>query len=80
MRPCGAVVVAKHADARKAFVVAQIEVGFGPIISHEDLAVLKRAHRAGIDIQIGIKLQKRNLEPAGLQQSTHRRGGQPLPQ
>ena len=55
-----AVVVAEHADARKAFVVSQIKVGFGPVIGNENLAVLERAHGAGIDVQVGIKFQQRN--------------------
>ena len=40
---------------RKALVVPEIEVGFGPVVGDIDLAMLKRAHGAGIDVQVRIK-------------------------
>ena len=48
--------------------------GFG----HVDLAVLKRIHRPGIDIQIGIEFKERHLQASGLKQCTDRCGGEPL--
>jgi hypothetical protein len=37
-------------------VVADVEVCFGAVLGDEDLTVLERVHRAGIDIEVGIKL------------------------
>src|SRR5690606_17696180 len=46
--PAGGYVVAPVGGATgKAFVVAEIEIGFGAVIGHEALAVLIGAHRAG---------------------------------
>ena len=43
-------------DVQEAFVMPDIEVCLGTIIGDEDLAVLKRIHCAGIDIEVRIKL------------------------
>src|SRR5208282_3637890 len=39
----GAVVAPAHPGLEKAFVVAEIEIGFGAVVSHEHLAMLQRA-------------------------------------
>ena len=44
------------ADAGEAFVVAEIEIGLGAVVGDEHFAVLIRAHRARIDVEIGIEL------------------------
>ena len=64
--------------AGEAFVMAQIEVGLGAVIGDEDLAMLERGHRAGVDVQVGIELAQPDREAAGLQQRAERGGGQPL--
>ncbi len=51
------------------FVVAEVEVGFGTIVEHIDLAVLERIHRPRVHIEVGIELLKHHLEPARLKQS-----------
>ena len=55
-------------DAGEAFIVAQIEVGFGAVIGDENFAMLERAHRAGIDVEVGVKLAQADGKAAGLQQ------------
>ena len=40
----------------EALVVAQVEVGLGAVLGDEDLAVLERAHRPGIDVDVWIEL------------------------
>ena len=65
-------------NAGEALVMAEIEVGLRPVIGHEDLAVLVRAHRARIDIEIGIKLAQPNGIAAGLQQCAEGRRGDTL--
>ena len=41
--------------------MSQIEVGFGAVLSYENLAVLIRAHSAGVDIYVGVELLRGNL-------------------
>ena len=36
----------------EALVVADVEVGLGAVLGDEDLAVLERAHRAGVDVEV----------------------------
>ena len=57
----------------KPLVVPQVEVGFRPVLGYEHLAVLIGAHRAGVDVDVGIQLLRRNLVAAHLQQPTERR-------
>ena len=57
-------------DAGEALVVTQIEVGLRPVIGHENLAVLIRAHRARIDVQIGVEFAQPDSIATGLQQRT----------
>jgi len=40
--------------AGEALVVAEVEIGLGPVVGDEHLAVLIRAHRARIDVEVGI--------------------------
>jgi hypothetical protein len=41
--------------------MAEVEVGLGAVVGHEDLAVLIGAHRARIDVQIGVELPQPDL-------------------
>ncbi len=66
------------ADAGETFVVTQVEIGFGAVVGDEDFAVLVRAHRARIDIEIGVELAQADLEAAGLEQGAQRRRSQAL--
>ena len=67
--PGGEVVVAGQFGVGKAFVVAEIEVGFGAVVGDEDLAVLERRHGAGIDVEVGVELHQVDLDAARLQQA-----------
>ncbi len=58
--------------------MAEVEVGFGAVIGHVDFAVLIRAHRAGIDVEIGVELAQADLEAARLQQRAERRRSETL--
>ena len=60
-------------DAGEALVVAEVEVGLGAVVGDEDLAVLVRAHRARIDVEVGIELAQPDPIAARLQQRTQRR-------
>ena len=66
----GDVVALGRRDAGEALIVTQIEVGLGPVVGDEDLAVLIGAHRPRIDIEIGVQLAQTNLVTARLQERT----------
>ena len=69
------VVEAAHLRGDEALVVAQIEVGFRTVFRHENFAVLERAHRTRVDVDVRIKFDHRHLEPAGLKDCGQRSGG-----
>ena len=48
------VIGAAHHGAREALVMAEIEVCLRAIIRNKHLAVLERAHRAGVDVDVGV--------------------------
>ena len=48
--------------------MSQIEIGLRAIVGDIDLAMLERAHRSRIDIQIGIELAQTNLVATRLKQ------------
>ena len=45
----------------KPLVMSQVEIGFRAVLGNEYLSVLIRAHRAGIDIDIGIEFLRSHL-------------------
>src|SRR5271169_3247821 len=47
---------APRRDAGVALVMAEIEIGLRPIVGDIDLAMLVGAHRARIDIEVGVEL------------------------
>jgi hypothetical protein len=59
-------------------VVADVEIGLGAVIGDEDLTVLERVHRAGVDVDVGVELLHRDAQAAGAQQVPESRGGQAL--
>ena len=62
----------------EALVVAEVEVGLGAVLGHEDLAVLVRRHRARVDVHVRIELLHADLEAARLEQRAQRGGGDAL--
>ena len=44
----------------EALVVTEVEVSLTTVIGHEDLAVLERVHRAGIDVDVRVELAHRD--------------------
>ena len=61
-------------------VVADVEVGLGAVLGDEHLAVLERAHRARIDVQVRVELLRLDCESACLEETAERRGDDPLPE
>ena len=48
-----------QAGADEALVVAEVQVGFGAVVGDVHLAVLERAHRARIDVDVRVELHHR---------------------
>jgi len=65
-------------DAGEAFVVAEVEVGLGPVVGDENLTMLERRHRAGVDVQVGVKLAQADRVAAGLQKRAQSGRGKAL--
>ena len=59
------VISLRHRRPSKALVMPQIKIRLGAVVGDEDLTVLKRAHGTGVNIDIGIELEKRDLQTAG---------------
>ena len=66
------VIEPRHAHAGKAFVVAEVQVGFGAVCRDEYFPVLKRVHGPGIDVDVRIHLQHVDLESARRQDRSER--------
>ena len=64
----------------EALIVSQVEVGLSAVIGYEYLAVLERAHRARIDVQVRIEFLQRDAQAAAFEQTADRSRGDPLPQ
>src|SRR5215217_1459214 len=64
----------------EALVMAQVEIGFGAVVSDENFAVLKRRHRTGIDVDVWIELDERDAQAATLEQTSDRRRSQAFSQ
>ncbi len=47
----------------ESFVVAEVEVGLGPVVEDVDLAVLVRRHRSRIDVDVRVELLHADAEP-----------------
>jgi len=60
--------------------MADVEVGLGPILRHEHLAVLERTHRPGVDVEVRVELLKLDAQPARFQQPTERSSDDALPE
>ena len=71
--PGGQVGILVQVLVDKAFIMAQVQVGFRAVLGHVHLAVLVGAHCPGIHIDIRIQLLGRDLQAAGLQQASQGR-------
>ena len=76
--PGGDVVGTLRGHAGEAFVVTEVEVGLRPVVRHEHLTVLVRAHSAGIDVEVGVELPQPNRVAACLKKCPKSRRSQPF--
>ena len=56
--------------AREALVVPQVQIRLSAVVGYVDLAVLIRAHRARIHVDVRIELLQRHLVAVVLEQTT----------
>jgi len=54
------------------FVVSQVEVGLRTVVGDEDLAVLERAHRSRVDVDVRIEFLQRAREAAPFENARDR--------
>ena len=58
--------------------MAQVEVGLGAVVGDVDLAVLIRAHRARVDVDVRVELLQRDAVAVAFEQRADRGGRQAL--
>ena len=75
MRPVVKLLLRPVVGAHEALVVAEVQVGFGAVVRDEHLAVLERAHRARIHVDVRVELDHRHLEATGLEDGAQGGGG-----
>src|SRR2546423_15456349 len=61
----GEIIPPAHLHVGEALVMAEIQVCLGAILGDEDLAVLERAHRSRIDVDIRIELEIGDADTTG---------------
>src|SRR5215211_4344547 len=64
----------------ESLVVAEVEIGLRAVLGHEYLAVLERAHRPGVDVDVRVELLDLDPHPTADQEPTDRGRGDPLPE
>ena len=69
---CGYIGIFSQTFINETLVVAKIQISFRTVIGNEHFAVLIRTHRAGVNIDIRIKLLNGDLIASGFQQATQR--------
>ena len=62
----------------EALVVPEVEVGLRAVVGDVDLAVLVRAHRAGIDVDVRVELLQGDLVAVALEQHADRGRREPF--
>ena len=67
------VVLARQFGVSEAFVVAEVEIGLSAVVGNIHFAVLIRAHRARIHVQVRIAFLESDSETAALEETANRR-------
>ena len=76
----GEVVVLGHGGTNEALVMAQVQVGLGAVLGHEDLTVLERAHGARVHVDVRVQLEHRDLQATRFQDRSQRSRSDAFPQ
>ena len=74
------VICPAHDGAREPLIMTQIQIGLRAIVSHKNLTMLKRAHRARVNVDVRIQFEEGDFEPACLEHGGEGGGGDPLTQ
>ena len=69
----GVIAIAAERGVGEALVMAQVEVGLGPVVEHVDFAVLVGAHGAGIDVDVRIEFLQADRAARGVPAACRRR-------
>ena len=69
----------EQVDIEEALIVTDVEIGLGAIVGDEDLAVLERVHRSGIDVEVWVQLLHGDAEPASDQKVAEAGSRESLP-
>ena len=56
----------------KPFIVSKIQISFSAVFRNIDFTVLIRAHRSGINIDIGVELLRRHFQAAHFKEPSQR--------
>ena len=75
----GPVIVAGKLGVREPLVVAKIEVRFRAVFGYKHFTMLKRAHRAGIHVQVRVAFLQGDFETATFEETADRGGSYALP-
>ena len=59
--------------------MAQVEVGLGAVVGDVDLAVLERAHRARVDVDVRVELDVGDSRPRASSSAPMEAAARPLP-
>ena len=76
--PRGEVVPPGEVHVQEALVVADVQVGFGPVCGDEDLPVFVGAHRPRVHVDVGVYLDGRHPVPPGPEEGPEGGGEDPL--
>ena len=76
----GVVALPRELGGGEPLVVTEVEVGLAPVVEHIHLAVLVRAHRARVDVDVRIEFLHPHPQAAGFEEHAHRGAREPLPQ
>src|SRR5438552_13402447 len=60
--------------------MAEVKVRLRPILRDVDFPMLVRVHRPGVHVNVGVKLQKRDLGPAAFEKIADGRRAEPFPE
>src|SRR6185437_5370331 len=70
----GQIVALGQGRVREPLIMTQIEVSFRSVIGYEHLAMLKRAHGSGINVEIRIELLQGDAKSPAFEEAADRRG------
>nr|AXN76753.1 CTP synthetase [Aeromonas veronii] len=71
----GKVVATGHLGADETLVVAQIQIGFGPVLGYEHFTMLGRAHGARIHVDVRVQFHDGHIQTTGFQNGCQRSCG-----